>query len=206
MEKCSYHFGEKRTNRYAMMTALPKEKLYFRNGSNFPNPILAVSLIHRLRINGICYAISIFELEFSTGRWTPRQSILSLTGIRHRGGFHSNKTGLGRTKDSPSQFRPKKPATSFSLISSSPLFSGPKMQLLRASVSNHLSNQRERPLLLPATHLAPLLTVASPNLLPVQVGEQEVVLSKFGGLLLSSVLFRENSNPQRCFFSFKPPI
>ena len=72
MEKCSYHFGEKRTNRYAMMTALPKEKVYFRNDSNFPNPILAVRPIHRLRINGIRYTISILELEFSTGGWTPR--------------------------------------------------------------------------------------------------------------------------------------
>lgn len=51
---------------------IAKGKLYFRNDSNFPNPILAVRPIHRLRINGIRYTISILELEFSTGGWTPR--------------------------------------------------------------------------------------------------------------------------------------
>ena len=30
----------------AIMTALPKKKLYFRKGSNFPNPLLAEMPIH----------------------------------------------------------------------------------------------------------------------------------------------------------------
>ena len=115
--------------------------------------------------------------------------------------FNSKRTSLGRTKDNPSQFQPKRPATSFNLISSSPLFSGPKMQLLRVPVSNHLSNHKERPLLLPATHLTPLLTIASPILVPVQVGEQEVILSKFGDLLLCPWYLWERTRTHKAAFS-----
>ena len=51
-------------------------------------------------------------------------------------------------------------------------------------MSNHLSYQRDRPLLLPATHFAPLLTVSSPFLMPAHMGEQEVILRRFVVLLL----------------------
>ena len=58
--------SKKYTDQDAIMIALPKKKIYFRKGWNFPNPLLAVRPVHWLGIICICYMICIFELEIST--------------------------------------------------------------------------------------------------------------------------------------------
>lgn len=98
--------------------------------------------------------------------------------------FISVKISLGKEKEIPSQFHSWKLAISFNLRSSSPLLSGPQMQLLRVPMFNHLSNHSERSLSFPANYLAPLLTMLSPFFMPDQVEEQDVGLRRLVGLLL----------------------